>query len=120
MMSDDKRKEAVAPASLNHPKREQGNGTPAVYPLPATYRKRNRFFVDGATLAFTGGRALLLDALIAAKPAGIDRASTLQWIANISDSVGALKEKGVRIATDRGQPCCYRLLSEARRLEGAI
>lgn len=118
MMDSRNEKGAAGTAPTCHPKRNPSNGTPAVYSLPARYRKRNRFIVDGAIVSFAGGRALLLDMLIAAKPAGVDRAKTLQWIANISDSVGALKDKGVRIATDRRQPCCYRLLSEARRLEG--
>jgi hypothetical protein len=59
----------------------------------------------------------MLNRMIAAQPAGIDRAATLQWIANIADTAKRLKERGVSIATDRGQRACYRLLSDVSRLE---
>jgi hypothetical protein len=94
------------------------NGQSQVYPLPARYSKPQSYRVDGRVLRFKGGMALMLDRLIAAQPGGIDRAETLQWIANIADTAKRLKDRGVSIATDRGQPTSYRLLSNAARLEG--
>jgi hypothetical protein len=94
-------------------------GTPCTYSLPAQYRKPNRYALGDQVLALQGGRALLLDLLINAKPAGIDRASTLQWLANISDTVGELRARGIAIETRKGLPAHYELISDVRRIGGA-
>lgn len=87
----------------------------AIYPLPEEYNKTIRFNVKGKATPFRGGRALVLDRLIAAKPAGIDRAETLQWVANLSDTVGALREKGIKIDTRKGHAAIYELRSHVTR-----
>jgi hypothetical protein len=104
----------VSPATQIHKK-----GTPCTYSLPAQYRKPNRYTLGDKILALKGGRALLLDLLINAKPAGIDRASTLQWLANISDTVGALRARGIAIETRKGLPAHYELISDVRRIGAA-
>jgi hypothetical protein len=95
-------------------------GTAAIYPLPVHYRKLNRFVIDERPFAIKGGRALVLDLLIDAKPAGIDRASTLQWVANLSDTICALRARGIAIDTQKGRAANYVLASDVRRNGGAL
>jgi hypothetical protein len=90
-----------------------------IYPLPPAYRKPIRFLSDGLIIMLGGRRALVLDLLIAAKPAGIDRSSTLQWVANLSDTVCALRVRGIVIETRKGQAANYVLISDVRRIGGA-
>jgi hypothetical protein len=107
----------ASPPSHVTRQRQSLNVQAQVYPLPAQYSKPQSYRVDGRVLRFKGGMALMLDRMIAAQPNGIDRAATLQWIANIADTVMRLRGRGVSIATDRGQRACYRLLSDVERLE---
>ena len=120
-METSRHKEGAAPTAPNiRPvMRIDGRGTPVVYPLPVQYRKPIRFTLDGRLFALKGGRALVMDLLIAAKPAGIDRASTLQWVANLSDTIGALRARGVLIETRKGHAANYMLISGVRQMEGA-
>jgi hypothetical protein len=105
----------ATPAAFNDRK-----GTPATYPLPPQYRKAIRFNLGGESVALKGGRALVLDLLIAAKSAGIDRASTLQWVANLSDTICALRARAIMIKTRKGHAANYALLSDVRRDGGAL
>lgn len=92
---------------------------PAIYPLPSEYRKPIRFRVKGHVIRLKGGRALTLERLIAAGPAGIDRATTLQWIANLGDTIAALREAGITIATRKGQAANYALGCTVEKIGGA-
>ena len=92
--------------------------SPSIYPLPSEYREEIRFSVGTTIIAVKGGRALALDRLIAAGPKGIDRAATLQWIANISDTIGALKGRGIEIETRKGYAANYVLRCSVKRWEG--
>ena len=113
----DMKKEA-APTASHAPLMTIGNT--ATYPLPPEYSKPIRFRVNGKIIRVKGGRALVLDRLIAAGPKGIDRATTLQWIANLSDTVKSLKDDwGIGIETRLRQPCNYALLSHVERIGGA-
>jgi hypothetical protein len=89
------------------------------YVLPAQYCKPIWYTVDDHSFATKGRRAFLLDLLIAAKPAGIDRTATWQAISNIGDTVKALRAKGLSIDTRRGQPAHYVLISDVCRIGGA-
>lgn len=92
----------------------------AIYPLPVEYRKPIRFRFGDRIIKLTGGRALVLDRLIEAGPKGIDRATTLQWVANLSDTVKALtNDRGIDIETRKRQPCNYALRSYVERIGGA-
>jgi hypothetical protein len=95
------------------------SGSPTIYPLPTEYRKPIRFLIDGETKAFKGRRALMLDLLAKAKSVGIGRAETWRWIGNPGDPVQALKKRGVKIDTRKGQPKCYVLRSTAERIGNA-
>lgn len=108
--------EAVAPAPVVL---HSTIGSPAIYPLPAEYRKPIRFRLGDKIINLTGGRALVLDRLIAAGPSGIDRAATLQWVANLADSIAALRAAGIAIETRKGQPCNYALQCHVKRIGGA-
>ena len=90
---------------------------PYIYPLPSEYHKEVRFSVGTTIIAVKGGRALALDRLITAGPKGIDRAATLQWIANISDTIGALKGRGIEIETRKGHAANYVLRCSVKRWE---
>ena len=95
-------------------------GSPAIYSLPAEYRKPICFRIGDRIIKLKGGRALVLDRLIEAGPTGIDRATTLQWVANLSDTVKALtNDRGIDIETRKGQPCNYALQSQVERIGGA-
>jgi hypothetical protein len=94
------------------------SGSQAIYPLPAEYRKPIRFRLGDRIVKLTGGRALVLDRLIAAGPGGIDRSTTLQWVANLSDTIGALRAAGIAIETRKGRAANYALLSHVTRWEG--
>ncbi len=83
--------------------------------IPASYSKENRFTFNGAIIRFRGGRAYLLDLLIIAKPAGVDRSMTWVWCANIADTIKALKAKGVQIGRVKGT---YTLQSNVQRIDG--
>ena len=108
-----------APPHVSCATQTDKKGTPCTYPLPARYRKPNRFTLAGKAISLKGGRALLLDLLIDAKPAGIDRAATFQWLANLSDTIGALRARGIIIETRKGLPANYALISNIRRIGGA-
>lgn len=112
----DMKKGAVAPAPCAP---LVTSGSLAIYPLPAEYRKPILFRFGDRIIKLTGGRALVLDRLIAAGPSGIDRAATLQWIANLADSIAALRATGIAIETRKGQPCNYALRSHVERIGGA-
>jgi hypothetical protein len=99
--------------------RSGGKEAASIYPLEAKYRKPNRFALRDKPLTLKGGRALVLDLLIAAKPAGIDRSATLQWVANLSDTICALRAHGIMIETRKGQAANYALISDVRRIGGA-
>lgn len=92
-------------------------GTPATYPLPPQYRKPIRYVANGLPVILKGGRALVMDLLIAAKPAGIDRAATLQWVANLSDTICALRSCRIEIETRRGHAANYVLICDVRRMD---
>ena len=94
-------------------------GCIAIYPLPAEYRKPIRFTVNDKVKCFRGGRALVLDLLIAAAPDGIDRAATLQWVANLADTVAALRTAGIAIETRKGQAANYALTCKVEKIGGA-
>lgn len=94
-------------------------GSPAIYPLPAQYRKPIRFRVNGKIIRLTGGRALVLDRFIAAGPAGIDRATTLQWIANLADTIAALRTAGIAVDTRKGQAANYSIACHVEKIGGA-
>ncbi len=94
-------------------------GSPAIYPLPAAFCKPIRFRIGDRIVKLTGGRALVLDRLISAGPAGIDRAATLQWVANLADSIAALRAAGIAIETRKGQPCNYVLQCHVEQIDGA-
>ncbi len=100
--------------------RTDGDGDGGTYTLPFRYRKPIRFDVEGRAVAFKGGRALILELLIAAKPAGIDRAATWQAIANIADVIKALRAKGVIIETRKGRAASYVLTSDVRQIGSAL
>jgi hypothetical protein len=106
---------AVTPPSIPTGKRKAIIGTTAIYPLPAQYSKPQSYRVNGKVLRFKGGRARLLDALIAAKSAGVDRSKTWQWCANLGDTISALRVKGLDIPRPIGG--VYVLLSNVTRLE---
>lgn len=91
----------------------------AIYPLPDEYRMPIRFRIGDRILKLKGGRALVLDRLIAAGSSGIDRAATLQWIANLADSIAALRVAGIAIETRKGQACNYALQCFVQRTGGA-
>lgn len=91
----------------------------AIYPLPAEYRKPIRFRFGDRITKLTGGRALVLDRLIAAGSKGIDRAATLQWVANLANTIAALRATGIAIETRKCQPCNYALQSLVERIGGA-
>lgn len=112
------KKMGAAPTAPDAPVRSTGNS--AIYPLPAEYHKPIRFQLDGITFRLKGGRALVLDRLIAAGPAGIDRAATLQWIANLADTIAALRNHGIAIETRRGWAANYALLSSVVRIGGDV
>jgi hypothetical protein len=112
----DKESEAAATAS-DAPR--VSSGSPAIYPLPTEYRKPIRFRVGDRIIKLTGGRALVLDRLISAGSNGIDRAATLQWVANLADSIAALRATGIAIETRKGQPCNYALQCHVERIGGA-
>jgi hypothetical protein len=95
------------------------SGSPAIYPLPAEYRKPIRFRLGDRIIKRQGGRALVLDRLIAAGANGIHRAETLQWVANLADSIAALRATGIAIETRKGQPCNYALQCHVERIGGA-
>lgn len=95
------------------------SGSTGIYPLPVQYRKPIRFWVNSKVIRLTGGRALVLDRLIAAGPAGIDRAATLQWVANLADTIAALRASGIVIETRKGQAANYVLACAAYKLGGA-
>jgi hypothetical protein len=109
-------KEAVAPAPFAP---HSISSSPAIYPLPAEYRKPIRYRLSDRIIKLTGGRALVLDRLIAAGAKGIDRAATLQWVANLSDTIAALRAAGIAIETRKGQPCNYALQCHVERIGGA-
>lgn len=111
------KKKGAAPTAPDAPITTTGGN--AIYPLPSEYRKPIHFRASGITFRLKGGRALVLDRLIAAGPAGIDRAATLQWIANLADTIAALRQRGVAIETRRGRAANYALLSAATRIGGA-
>jgi hypothetical protein len=89
--------------------------TTPTYPLPTAYCKSVDFIADGTAIRLKGGRALVLDLLIAASSNGIDRSATLQWIANISDTICALRGRGLVIETYKGHPANYVLRSAVFR-----
>ncbi len=95
------------------------SGSKSIYPLPAEYRKPIRFRIGDRIIKLTGGRALVLDRLIAAGSKGIDRAATLQWVANLADSIAALRAAGFTIETRKGQPCNYVVQCHVERMGGA-
>jgi hypothetical protein len=95
------------------------SGSQAIYPLPTEYRKPIRFRVGDRIIKLTGGRALVLDRLMAAGPSGIDRAATLQWVANLADTIAALRVVGIAIETRKRQPCNYALQCHVERIGGA-
>jgi hypothetical protein len=99
--------------------RKSTNGTSTTYVLPAQYCKPIWYLIDDHSFSTKGRRAFLLDLLIAAKPAGIDRAATWHAISNIGDTVKALRAKGLNIETQRGQAAHYVLLSDVHRIGGA-
>ena len=108
--------EAVAPASVAP---ISTIGSPAIYPLPTEYRKPVRFRIGDRVIKLTGGRALVLDRLIAAGPAGIDRAATLQWVANLADTIAALRTAGIAIETRKGQAANYSIACNVEKIGGA-
>jgi hypothetical protein len=93
----------------------------ATYPLPPEYRKPIRFRLGDRIIKLTGRRALVLDRLIAAGSKGIDRAAKLQWVANLADTIKALKDdRGIDIETRKWQPCNYALRSNVERIGGDL
>jgi hypothetical protein len=114
------KKGAARTAPDANPVPQCDKGTASTYSLPSQYRKANRFKIDERPFALKGGRALVMDLLIDAKPAGIDRASTLKWVANLSDTIGALRACGVLLATRKGHAANYVLISDVRRDGGAL
>jgi hypothetical protein len=60
-----------------------------------------------------------LDRLIAAGPAGIDRAATLQWVANLADTIAALRTAGIAIETRKGQAANYSIACNVEKIGGA-
>lgn len=95
------------------------SGNRAIYPLPVEYRKQISFWVCGHVIQLTGGRGLVLDRLIEAGPAGIDRAATLQWVANLADTIAALRAAGITITTRKGQAANYVLDCVVLKIGGA-
>ena len=89
----------------------------SIYPLPTAYRKPIEFMTGGKAIRIKGGRALVLDLLIDAGSNGIDRSATLRWVANISDTICALRSRGIVIQTCKWQPANYVLRSEVLRIE---
>lgn len=94
-------------------------GSISIYPLPAEYRKPIRFWVNGDVKRFVGGRALVLDRLIIAGSLGIDRAATLQWVANLGDTIAALRAAGIAIETRKGNAANYALNCKVEKIGGA-
>lgn len=94
-------------------------GSPAIYALPAEYRKPIRYRIGDRIVKLSGGRALALDRLIAAGANGIDRAATLQWIANLADTIAALRAAGIAIETRKGKAANYAIVSHVEKIGGA-
>ena len=105
---------AVSPAPALDP--TQGS-SPSAMAIPARYSKDQRFHCDGHVLRFRHGRAYMLDLLIAAKPAGVDRSQTWAWCANICDTISAIRAKGLDIPRPIGG--VYVLHSDVQRIGGA-
>lgn len=95
------------------------SGCPSILPLPPIYRKPIGFLVNGEIVRLTGGRAFMLALLIARGSAGIDRAETWQWIANLPDTISALRAVGVTIITQKGLGARYVLACAAEKLSAA-
>lgn len=95
-------------------------GTLCVYTLPPQYRNLIWFAADDKTIAFKGARALLLDFLIDAKPAGIGIRDSWPWCQNLADTIRALRSRGIVIVHRPAKPKgAYHLVSEVRRIGGA-
>ena len=111
-------RKGAAPTAPEAPLLESRNI--AISSLPAEYRKAILFLVDGHIVRLTGRRALVLDRLINFGPAGIDRAITFRWVANLSDAIVALRAVGVSVTTRKGQAANYALACVAQKIGGAI
>lgn len=87
------------------------------YHAPADPGKSFRFLVDDRPVRFRGKRAALLRALIAAGSEGVVHVECMPWLFDISAAVVALKAGRVRIATHRGKPTRWVLLSDVREVQ---
>ena len=91
--------------------------SPSAMAIPAQYSNAHRFHCDGLVMRFRHGRAYMLDLLITAKPAGVDRSQTWAWCANICDTISAIRAKGLDIPRPIGG--VYVLHSDVQRIGGA-
>ena len=86
------------------------------YHAPASPGKAVSVMADGQLVTVRGKRAAMLQALRAAGWEGVAHVEVLPWLLNPADAIKALKARGLRIETRRGQPTRWILRSDVQEV----